>query len=268
MKNIVAALEVLTQLKTANEASAAIDKIMDGIKKLPASEPKSKIKEVTYKDNVNHYRFTIDGPNKTTFYLNGHEHAKLIMDATNSYAVASYIWHEYEAHYGKTGKIAASDAQTSALILCKKMEKDLEKLVGRIKEGSYGTSESVLGGIVEDAQKLQKLLEQASSEKSGASDTGKAEYATPSQAAEIEKFFKIAEHEVTPIPDGGTSILGNGISVLVLEPRKRNATWRKVYYQHWTQGEQYQALNKMIEMAQRKFPELAHCIRYDAGNMD
>ena len=91
---------------------------------------------------------------------------------------------------------------------------------------------------------------------------------TPQQAAELEKFFKMEQHKVTPGPDRGTCVLGNGISVVVQEKGKRRLTRKKIFGNPWTQAEQYEAINNMIDAAKKKYPELADFIDYEPGNMD
>lgn len=94
------------------------------------------------------------------------------------------------------------------------------------------------------------------------------EFATPEQANALEHFLKMEQHNVHPDPDRGTCVLGNGISIAVLEPRKRKPTKRTVFRNPWSQCEQREALYKMMEAAKHKFPEIAHLIRYEAGVMD
>lgn len=98
----------------------------------------------------------------------------------------------------------------------------------------------------------------------------KAQYATPEQATALEHFLKQEQHNVKSLvtPDHGTSVLGNGISILTLEKGKRKPTYNTVFRNPWTQTEQWTALEKMIEVAKHKFPDIAHLIHYEAGNMD
>jgi len=87
------ALSILKRIKE-NDDSDTIDRIMDKIK-YPTG-PKSKIREVTYSGKDGEYKFVIDGKNKTTLFVDGEEEAKIKLDATNSYALASFIHYNLE----------------------------------------------------------------------------------------------------------------------------------------------------------------------------
>lgn len=98
-----------------------------------------------------------------------------------------------------------------------------------------------------------------------------SDYLKPQDAEELKTFFESEHQKVKYLVDRspGTCVLGNGISVFII-PSNRHKIPRKVkvFRNPWEQTEQPEAIQALIEKAERKFPHLKGKIFYEPGVID
>ena len=95
---------------------------------------------------------------------------------------------------------------------------------------------------------------------------------TEKDVAKVKQYMEMIAHhpavKAMVVPDRGSCVLGNKITMSYYPPRCKHPRTATVAYNNWTQAEQYGALKKMIEMVKKEFPEYADAIKYDCGNID
>ena len=91
---------------------------------------------------------------------------------------------------------------------------------------------------------------------------------TGQEALEVKAFLTGQAVLAKPTKDIGSSILGNGIRAFVVRKGCRNPNYVMIFHNNWTQGEQPEALNKMLTAAKKQFPHLANFLSYDCGVMN
>ena len=85
---------------------------------------------------------------------------------------------------------------------------------------------------------------------------------------QVKAFLAAQAVLATPRKDQGTCVLGEGIECYYMAPRKRLPTKQMLIYNNWTQGDQPEVFNKMLEAARKQFPHLADFLHYNCGYMD